>query len=68
MAEYITSKEIRIPKGTRLQFPEWPKREPVTYGHAVIDARLSDKIDEVNTHFAIPLDAALKAGLVERIE
>lgn len=65
--EYVTAKEIRIPKGTRLSFPAAPQREPVTYGHAVIDARLSDRRDEVNTHFAIPLGAALAAGLVEEV-
>lgn len=68
MAEYRLAKEIRLPKGTVLKQPEPIQKEAVTYGHAVVDARLSDKRDEINAHFSIPLDAAIRAGLVERLD
>lgn len=68
MTQYVTAKEVRVPKGTPLTYPAPIAKEAVTYGHAVIDARLSDKFDEINAHFQIPLDAALKAGLIEEVE
>lgn len=68
MTEYRLAREVRLPKGTRLSQPVPPQREAVTYAHAVVDARLSDKFDEINAHFAIPLEDAKKAGLVEEVE
>lgn len=68
MAAYRTTKEIRIPKGTYLAQPVPYQKENVTYGHAVIDARLSDKFDDINTHVSLPLDAALKAGLIDKLD
>lgn len=68
MAEYVTTKDITIPKGTRLSYPAPLAKQAVTYGSAIIDTELQADVHGVQAHFQIPLDEALQVGLVEEAE
>lgn len=67
MPNYVTTKQIVIPKGTQLVQPAPISKEPVTYAHAVFDANRSEAEGsaDILTHFSIPLGAALQDGLIE---
>lgn len=70
--EYVTAKTITIPAGTRLRYPEPTQKEAVTYGHAAVQIGQKANVCEHGEgpvyHFAIPLDEALKEGLVEEVK
>lgn len=66
MAEYFTAKEIVIPAGTALVYPQPIQKEAVTYGSARFEAGAEDQ--SVCAHFQIPLDEAIKLGLVKEAE
>ena len=58
MPQYRLAKAVTIPKGTVLRHPAPYPRDPVDYGHALYET----------AHLAIPMDAAIRDGLVEEIE
>jgi hypothetical protein len=72
VSEYYTAKAIMIPAGTRLHAPTLPgglAKQPLTYGFGVIVGKGMDEHSRDGlTHFQIPLDEAIKAGLVEERE
>ena len=67
MAEYRVARRIVIPAGTILTYPAPPQKEAVTYAHAVLDADATEPLN-VACHWSVPLDAALKAGVIEEIK
>lgn len=70
MTEYRTARQIIIPKGTALRQPVPTQKQAVTYAHAVLDANRTEKSadPDVDMHFSIPLDDAIKAGLIEALD
>ena len=62
MPRYRLTQDVTIKKGAILNAPEPFAREPITYGHAVFDAD-----DGLSSHIAIPLDQAVRDGVVEEV-
>jgi len=68
MADYVTSKPITIPKGTRIAHPAPLPKEPIEYGSATFEAKVDVEGGMPDMHVQIPFDAALRAGLIEEAE
>lgn len=69
MPEYVTTKELKVAKGTRLTYAIPPQKEAVTYAHAVVDPNGTEPTGwGIEAHWSIPLDQAIAAGLVEEVK
>lgn len=72
MSEYFLKRDLVIKAGTRLHAPTLPgdlAKMPVTYAFGVCaDSKMDEHTRDGLTHFQIPLDEAIKAGLVEERE
>lgn len=68
MAEYELKRAITIPKGTRVTYPAPIAKEAVTYAHATVHVGFEPAKRDEALHFQVPLDEALKDGLIGEVE
>lgn len=68
MAEYVLAKDLTLKAGMRLSTPAPLARAPVAYAHGALTAKGMDENDSAHAlHFSIPLDEAIKAGIIEEL-
>lgn len=66
--EYELKRDIKIPKGTRVTYPAPIAKEPVTYAHATVHVGFEPAKRNEALHVQMPLDEALKDGLIGEVE
>jgi hypothetical protein len=66
--EYELKRDIKIPKGTRVTYPAPIAKEALTYAHATAHVGFEAAKRDEALHVQVPLDAALKDGLIGEAE